>query len=140
MVSLEHMASETTPLNVSAKALVEATVRAKAVRATILFTWFLQWDSCSGRIIVLRLMSLCHGIVKTGGTSLPLVLRKLFERCGLGPDLGFVTSGGLLFVGDHLAQVGYVVLDAFDLLGPAGEGAFVGDAGCGLALGFGEGF
>jgi hypothetical protein len=33
-----------------------------------------------------------------------------------------------------------VVLDAFDLLGPGGEGAFVGDASGVLALGFGEGF
>ena len=33
-----------------------------------------------------------------------------------------------------------MVLDAFDLGGPVGEVAFVGDAGGGFALGFGEGF
>lgn len=119
-------------MNVSAKALAEATVRAKAVRATILFTWFLQWYSCSGRIIALGLLGLCHGFVKCGPLPSLFVLRKFFERWGLGPDL--------LFVGDHLAEVGYVVLDAFDLGGPVGEVAFVGDAGGGFALGFGEGF
>ena len=76
---MEHMASETTPLNVSAKALDEATVRARAVRATILFTWFLQWDSFSGGIIVLLLMGLCHGIVKTDPLPSPVVLLKFFE-------------------------------------------------------------